>query len=129
MGVRGCAGSPGLVKEPHQICGLCLENLVALRYRDPGLFVARPEVHRGAQPRVLSKVPPRRLRTVAPGREAQTHEPHPGQIHQIISLPLSTMRWTAFGSPRTIRKAPSGSTQPIENALLVMRWQSMQWQV
>jgi hypothetical protein len=26
-------------------------------------------------------------------------------------------------------EGPSASTQPIENALLVMRWQSTQWQV
>jgi hypothetical protein len=83
----------------------------------------------GRSQEVSSKVPPRTLRTVAPGREAQTHEPHSGQIHQIVSLPLSARRWTAFGSPRTTRKAPSGSTQAIEKALLVIRWQSAQWQV
>jgi len=50
-GLRSGRRSPGRKKEPHQICGLRLENLVAFWYRDPGLFVARPEVHRGAQPR------------------------------------------------------------------------------
>ena len=41
---------------------------------------------------VSAKVPPRTLRTVMPGREPQTHEPHSGQIHQIVSLPLSARR-------------------------------------
>ena len=83
----------------------------------------------GRSQEVSSKVPPRTLRTVMPGREAQTHEPHSGQIHKIISLPLSARYWTAFGSPRTIRKPPSGRTQAIEKGLLVIRWQLAQWQV
>jgi hypothetical protein len=79
---------------------------------------------------VSSKVPPRTFSIVEPGRgAAQTHEPHSAQSHRVITRPLSAVCWTARGSPLTRRQAPSARTIAIENALLVKRWQSVQWQV
>jgi hypothetical protein len=38
------------------------------------------------------------------------------------------VRWISRGSTPVRRNAPSLTTIAIENALLVMRWQSRQWQ-
>jgi hypothetical protein len=84
----------------------------------------------GRSQEVSFRVPPRTLRIVEPGVGArQTHEPHSGQTQRVVTRPLSAVRWTARGSPWMRRQAPSARTTAIENALLVMRWQSVQWQV
>ena len=75
----------------------------------------------GRSQEVSSRVPPRTLRTVEPGLGAvQTHTPHSGQTQRVDTRPLPVVRWTPFGWPWTRRKAPSGSTQPSEKALLVI---------
>jgi hypothetical protein len=43
--------------------------------------------------------------------------------------PLSAVRWSGRGSIPLRRKPASGKTIPIEKALLVKRWQSVQWHV
>jgi hypothetical protein len=83
----------------------------------------------GCSQEVSSRVPARTLRTVEPGLgAAQTHEPHSAYVQRVVTRPLSAVRWIARGSPRMSLQAPSGRTTAIENALLVMRWQSVQWQ-
>jgi hypothetical protein len=43
--------------------------------------------------------------------------------------PLSAVRWSGRGAIQLRRKAVSATTIPSENALLVKRWQSVQWHV
>jgi hypothetical protein len=56
------------------------------------------------------------------------HMPQFGQIRRRLMRPLSAMLSTIRVSPDR-RTASVGTTIPIENALLVMRWQSAQWHV
>ena len=54
----------------------------------------------GRSQEVSSRVPPRTLRTVEPGRGAvQTHTPHSGHTQRVDTRPLPVVRWTPFGSP------------------------------
>jgi len=59
----------------------------------------------------------------------QNHVPHSGQNHLIEARPLSAVRWIAIGSAPERLNASVVVTSPIENALPVRRWQSVQWQV
>jgi hypothetical protein len=47
----------------------------------------------------------------------------------VLVRPLSAMRWSGLGSMPLRRKPVSATTIPIEKALLVKRWQSLQWHV
>jgi hypothetical protein len=58
----------------------------------------------------------------------QTHEPQLRQSHRVATRPLSARRWTSQGSPFVSRNSLSDTTMANENALPVMRWQSVQWQ-
>jgi hypothetical protein len=87
----------------------------------------------GRSQEVSSNVPARTART-APGvaelalGAPQIHEPQSGQTHRVVTWPLSAVRWIERGSPFVRRKAISETTIAIEKALLVIRWQSVQWQ-
>jgi hypothetical protein len=59
----------------------------------------------------------------------QTHVPHSGQNHLVEVRPLSAVRWIGRGSAPERLNASVVVTSPIENALPVRRWQSVQWQV
>jgi hypothetical protein len=59
----------------------------------------------------------------------QIQQPHSGQTKRVLVRPLSAVRWSPRGSIPIRRKAASATTIPSENALLVSRWQSTQWQV
>jgi hypothetical protein len=84
----------------------------------------------GRSHEVSSKVPPRTLRIAEPGLGVPlTHEPHSGHTQRVVTRPLSAVRGSSRGSPLVRRKAASARTTPIENALLVMCWQAVQWQV
>src|SRR5262249_4739657 len=86
----------------------------------------------GCNQEVSSRVPARTLRTAETwlsGLPVQIHEPHAGHNQRICARPLSGVRCTAFGSPVTRRKVSAASTSAIENALLDILWQSVQWQV
>ena len=77
-------------------------------------------------------VPARTLRNISAAAEPgfgplQIHDPHSGQTHRLTVRPLAAMRWIIRGSTPVRRNAPSLTTITIENALLVMRWQSRQW--
>jgi len=84
---------------------------------------------------VSSSVPPRTTRIMS-GVAAlralglpNTHVPQPGQINRVLTRPPSvTPPGAVRGSLPVDRNAEAGTTTPIENALLVMRWQSVQWQ-
>jgi len=52
-----------------------------------------------------------------------------GHSHRVTIRPLSAVFCTSRGSPCVSRNARSGTVTAIENALLVTRWQSVQWQV
>ena len=54
----------------------------------------------------------------------QIHEPRSGQIQRVLVRPLSARRWRERGSTPLSLNAASGTTTPIEKALLVSRWQS-----
>jgi hypothetical protein len=87
----------------------------------------------GLSQEVSSSVPARTRRRVSaaavPGLgPEQIHEPHSGQTHRFTVRPLAAMRWIRRGSAPVRRNAFSLTTTAIENALLVMRWQSRQWQ-
>jgi hypothetical protein len=47
----------------------------------------------------------------------------------VLDRPLSAMRWSGRGLIPLRRKALSATTIPKEKALLVKRWQSVQWHV
>jgi hypothetical protein len=75
-----------------------------------------------------SKVPAR-TRTADPGCGAPLiHEPHSGQTQRVTTFPLSAVFWSGRGAPLVRWKASPGTTIAIEKALLVRRWQSVQWQ-
>ena len=74
---------------------------------------------------VSSRVPARTRISPSLGGLA-TEEPHSGQTHRVFVRPLSARRWSGLGSIPLKRKAVSATTMPIENALLVKRWQSRQ---
>jgi hypothetical protein len=58
-----------------------------------------------------------------------THVPQSGQINRVLTRPPSVIPpGTVRGSLPVYRNAEVGTTTPIENALLVIRWQSVQWQ-
>ena len=59
----------------------------------------------------------------------QTQEPHSGHTKRVLTRPLSAVRWSRRGSIPLRRRALSPTTTPIEKALLVKRWHSVQWQV
>jgi hypothetical protein len=56
----------------------------------------------------------------------QTQEPNSGHTKWVLTRPLSAVRWSGRGSIPLRRRAVSATTTPIEKALLVKRWQSMQ---
>ena len=123
------AVSPGRVYEPHHIGGLGLEAPIALGQCHPGCLLRVQKCTVGRSQEMSSRVPAR-TRGAEPNAGApQIHEPHCGQTQRVVTRPLSAVRWTARGSPWMRRQAPSARTTAIENALLVMRWQSVQWQV
>jgi len=75
-------------------------------------------------------VPPRTLRVVASGRGwPLIHEAHSGQTQRFKARPLSAMRGISRGTPVVRRNAASLTITPMEKALLVIAWQSVQWQV
>src|ERR1700720_2725390 len=56
----------------------------------------------GRSQEVSSRVPPRTLRTVEPGRGAvQTHMPHSGHIQRVDTRPLPVVRWTVESARRS----------------------------
>src|SRR5215469_3736033 len=70
----------------------------------------------GCSHEVSSRVPARTLRTVEPGLgPAESHGPHSGQTHRVVTFPLSAVRRITRGSPAARRKASAGSTIAIEN--------------
>src|SRR3954452_14423933 len=93
-----------------------------------GCFLRVQKCTVGGSHEVSSKVPALTLRTAERMGPAQIHEPHLEQIHNVSTRPLVPVRWTACGSPARRWKLSTGRTIAIENALLVMRWQSVQWQ-
>jgi len=124
------AVSPGRVYEPIISAGWVSKLRSASGNATQGCLLRVQKCTVGRSQEVSSRVPPRTLRIVDPGVGArQTHEPHSGQTQRVVTRPLSAVRWTARGSPWMRRQAPSARTTAIENALLVMRWQSVQWQV
>jgi hypothetical protein len=58
----------------------------------------------------------------------QTQIPQLGQTQRVLARPLSV---TPPGTPRSSlpdsRNASAGTAMPIEKALVVARWQSVQW--
>jgi len=82
----------------------------------------------GRSQEVSSRVPAR-TRTKPPLGVPQTQEPHSGHTKRVLTRPLSAVRWSRRGSIPLSRRALSATTTPIEKALLVKRWQSVQWQV
>jgi hypothetical protein len=82
----------------------------------------------GLSQEVSSSVPARTR--IAPSLGGlHTQEPHSGQTHRVLGRPLSAIRRSGRGSIPLRRKALSATTIPKENALLVKRWQSVQWHV
>jgi hypothetical protein len=74
---------------------LHLENLIALRERNPGLFATGPDMPCRSQPR--GSVPARTRTTLSLGMP-QTHEPHSGHINRVLTRPLAAVRWSGRGS-------------------------------
>ena len=108
----------------------CVSKLCALSdSMTHGRLVRVQKCTIGCSHDVSSRVPARTLRTVEPGLgPLEIHDEHSGQTQRVVTLPLSAVRWITRGCPATRRKASAGSTIAIENALLVMCWQSVQWQ-
>jgi hypothetical protein len=77
----------------------------------------------------VSSSVPARTRTIPSLGGPEIQDPHSGQTHRVLSRPLSAMRWSGRGSTPVRRKPASATTIPIEKALLVKRWQSVQWHV
>jgi hypothetical protein len=63
-----------------------------------------------------------------PRHAAQIQVPHSGQTNRMLMRPLSAVRCSWRGSIPPSRKPFSGTATPMLNALLVRRWQSVQWQ-
>jgi len=87
-------------------------------------------MYRCASDEVSSNVPARTVRSAPPILGVPViHEPQLGQVKRDVIRPLSAARWTRRGSPAVRRNVSSATTRPIEKALLVIFWQSVQWQL
>jgi len=87
----------------------------------------------GRSQEVSSSVPARTTRRspgdAEPGSEPlQIDVPHSGQTHRVKVRPLSAVRWIGRGSVPVSANASVIMTSPMENALPVRRWHSVQWQ-
>src|SRR5881394_190828 len=110
-------------------CGrLSLEDLIAFGQGNPGLLAAGPDVPFGRSHDVSSSVPARTRCNPSLG-VPQIQVPHSGQTRRVFTRPLSAVRCSGRGSTPLSRNAVSGITTPMLNALLVRRWQSVQWHV
>ena len=93
-----------------------------------GCLVRVQKCRVGRSQEVSSSVPARTRTTPSLGMP-QTQEPHSGHTNRVLTRPLSAVRWSGRGSIPLRRKAVSATTSPNEKALLVNRWQSVQWHV
>jgi hypothetical protein len=82
---------------------------------------------RAGRSHAVSSSVPARTRIMPARGGLANHELHSGQVHRVLTRPLSAMRRSGRGSMR--RNALSATTSPSEKALLVSRWQSLQWRV
>jgi hypothetical protein len=85
----------------------------------------------GSSQEVSSNVPARTTRR-SPGAvevgsgPLQIHDPHSGQTQRVTVRPLSAVRWIGRGRAPERMNASVSMTTPIENALPVWRWHSVQ---
>jgi hypothetical protein len=107
----------------------------ALRQNHPRLLVPRIEVCRRLEPRCVVKCAASNDARVARGSvpifiPPQRHIPQSGHTQRVLARPSSvTPPGADCNSFPVSRNASPGTATPIENALAVARWQSVQWHV
>ncbi len=124
----GMGSHRGKFRPPRQAGGC------ASKISSPGAKVIhgcllRVQMCRVGRSQDVSSRLPARTRTTPSRGKPEIQEPHSGHTSRVLTRPLSATRCRGLGSTPLRRKAVSATTSPIEKALLVKRWQAVQWHV